>query len=95
MSGTITEVATLTAWEVWDQEHDKLVALEADAEDEFNNADSEVRGYDEAIADMEAELKKLQKKRNRWVVERASAKEALTGVRKVKAAHSKREPEQD
>ena len=87
--------ATLTAWEVWDRDHDKLVALEADTETEFNDADAEVRGYDELIAETQAELAKLQKKRNRWVVEREQAETALSGVRKVMAGHSKTEPDQD
>jgi hypothetical protein len=94
MSVTTTP-ETLTAWEVWDRDHDKLAQLEADAETDFNDADAEVRGYDEVIAEKQAELAKLQKQRNRWVVERETAKTALTGVRKVKAAHSKTEPEQD
>jgi hypothetical protein len=86
---------TLTAWEVWDAEHDRLTQIENDTECEWNDADAEVRGYDETIAEMEAELAKLRKKRDAMAKGRDEAGHFLDQIRIIVADHAKAEPEQD
>ena len=87
--------ATLTAWELWDRDHDRLKEVASDAECDKNDADAEYRGACELVKDLEKQLMEARKQVLHWATQKAGTRETLASAKRVVRDHAKHEPDQD
>jgi len=92
--GVVTE-AEQTAWEVWDAEDTRLYHQMLDVEQDMHEAEAEVRGHDEKIAELEAEMAALRVRRSRFALQRYQHETRLEGAKRKYRVHHELEPDQD
>jgi hypothetical protein len=87
--------ADLTAWQVWDQEHERLYQLMLDAEQDMHEAQQEVETAEQKIAEHEAHLIALKVVRSRHALQHREHEQKLEFAKRKFTLHAELDPEHD